>query len=90
MMFLSWRRKLYFQKFSLLSDFLHGLFWSIKLDLAVPTSQKYISMLSQDSGDIKNMESELITKKIQAFEIRRNLYYFDSTSIIIFAATLSL
>ena len=35
-------------------------------------------MLSHDSGDIKNVENKLITKKIQEFEIRRNLYTFDS------------
>ena len=35
-------------------------------------------MLSHDSGDIKNVENKLIAKKIQVFEIRRNLYNFDS------------
>ena len=47
-------------------------------------------MLSHDSGDIKNVENELITKKIQAFELRRFVQLSFSTSIIIFAAKLSL
>ena len=51
---------------------------SIKLDLAILNCQKHVSMLSHDSGDIKNIENGLITKKIYTFEIRRNLYNFDS------------
>lgn len=74
----------------MLSQFLPGLFWRIKLDLAVPTYQKYVSMLSHDSGDIKNIENELRTKKIQAFEIRRNIYNSNSNPIIISATKLSL
>ena len=73
----------YFLKNTLLLSRFHGLFWGLKLDLAVPTYQKYISMLSHDSGDIKNVENELITKKIQAFELRRFLQFSISFSIII-------
>jgi len=51
-----------------------GLFWGVSRHLAVPNYQKYISMLSHDSGDIKNIENELITKKIQVFETRRKIY----------------
>ena len=81
----------YFLKNYLLSHDFQGPIWGVKLDLAVPTYQKYISMLSHDSGDIKNVENELITKKIQAFELRRIYIYISiSFSIIIFAAKLSL
>jgi hypothetical protein len=73
----------------LLNSF-HGLFRGLKLDLAIPTYQKYINTLSHDRGDIKNVENELITKKIQVFEIRRYIYISISFSTIIFAAKLSL
>ena len=56
----------------------HGLFRGLKHDLAVPTYQKYVSMLSHDSGDVKNIENELITTKIYTFETRRTIYIFDS------------
>ena len=74
----------------MLSHDFSGLFRGLKLDLAVPTYQKYISMLSHDSGDIKNVENELITKKIQAFELRRIYIFSISFSITLFAAKLSL
>ena len=35
----------------------NGLFRGVKLDLAVPTYQKYVNMPSHDSGDIKNVEN---------------------------------
>ena len=44
--------------------------------LADPNYQKYITTLSHDSGDIKNVGNGLITKKLQAFEHGRNLYHF--------------
>ena len=58
---------------SLLLNSFHGLFRGVKLDLAILTYQEYVNMPSHDSGDIKNVENKLITKKIQAFEIRRNM-----------------
>ena len=61
----------YLLKIYLLSHDFQGQIWGVKLDLAVPTYQKYINTLPHDSGDIKNVENELITKKIQAFELRR-------------------
>ena len=51
---------------------------SIKLDLAVINCQKHVSMLSHDSGDIKNIENELKTTKIYTFETRRTIYIFDN------------
>ena len=39
-------------------------------------------MLSRDSGDIKNVENELIMTKIYTFQIRRNIYTFDSFYIV--------
>ena len=51
---------------------------SIKLDLAIPTYQKYVSMLSHDSGNVKNVENELKTTKIYTFETRRTIYIFDN------------
>ena len=68
----------YFLKNSLLLNSFHGLFRDVKLDLAIPTYQKYVNMPSHDSRDIKNIENELITKKIQVFEIRRYIYIFPS------------
>ena len=62
----------------------------IKLDLAVPTYQKYVSMLSHDSGDVKNVENKLKTTKIYTFETRRNIYSFvTSNSTYILSITTS-
>ena len=47
-------------------------FWStnrgVRRNLEEPNYQKYISICQYDSGDINNIENELITTKIQAFE----------------------
>jgi hypothetical protein len=67
------RKTIFSEKLTAVTVF-HGLFWGIKLDLAVPTYQKYVNTLSHDSGDVKNIENELITKKIQVFETRRKIY----------------
>ena len=40
-------------------------------NLADPTYQKYITTLSHDSEEIKNVENDLITKKLRALEVRR-------------------
>ena len=40
-------------------------------NLVDPTYQKYVTTLSHDSEDIKNVENDLITKKPQALEVRR-------------------
>ena len=74
----------------MLSHDFSGLFRGLKLDLAIPTYQKYISILDYLRGDIKNIENGLITKKIQVFEIRRYIYFSISFCITIFAAKLSL
>ena len=62
--------KLFFWK-SFADEQLSRAILGIKLDLAVPTYQKYVNTLSHDSRDIKNVQNKLKTKKIQAFEIRR-------------------
>ena len=53
------------------------LFLSSKMavfrNLVDPTYQKYVNTLSHDSEDIKNIENDLITKKLQAIEIGRNI-----------------
>ena len=45
-------------------------------NLADPNCQKYITTLSHNSEDIKNIEIGLIMKKLQAFEYRRNYIIF--------------
>ena len=40
-------------------------------NLVDPTYQKYVTTLSHDSEDIKNIENDLITKKPQALEVIR-------------------
>ena len=51
------------------------LFYSCKMavsrNLVDPTYQKYVTTLSHDSEDIKNVENDLITKKLRALEVRR-------------------
>ena len=49
----------------------HGWKRAFYRKLADPTYQKYISTLSHDSEDIKNIENGLITKKLWALEVRR-------------------
>ena len=76
MIFASLTTKTIFWKFYLLSYDFQWAIWGVKLDLAIPNYQKYISMLSHDSGDIKNVENKIITTKIYTFQNRRNSIYF--------------
>ena len=67
-----------FSENSLLMNSTHVHKLSLKLDQTFLTCQKDVSTLSYDSGDIKNIENELITTKIHTFETRRNIYSFDN------------
>ena len=63
---------------------------ALNFDLIFLTCQKDVSTLSYDSGDIKNIENELITTKIYTFETRRNIYSFvTSNSTYILSITTS-
>ena len=53
------------------STLFHSCKMAVFRNLVDPTYQKYVTTLSHDSEDIKNIENDLITKKPQALEVRR-------------------